>query len=105
MLPHSGVARLRSDLLQPTGSCHRVYSFIWWLLALEFFCLLGETASALACCTPTSSSFAVVPMREYAARAFVHICDVAGCNVRQQVGETDYPRALFVSDSCILRLQ
>ena len=39
------VARcLRSDLLQPTGRCHRVYSFIWWLLALEFFCLLGETS-------------------------------------------------------------
>ena len=37
----------RSDLLQPTNKCHRVYSFIWWLLALEFFCLLGAMPDVL----------------------------------------------------------
>jgi len=33
----------RFDLLQPTTRCHRVYSFIWWLLALELFCLIVTT--------------------------------------------------------------
>jgi hypothetical protein len=31
------------DLIQPSGKCHRVYQFFWWLLALELFCLFVTT--------------------------------------------------------------
>jgi hypothetical protein len=36
-----------SDLIQPSGKCHRVYQFFWWLLALELFCLFGECPCVL----------------------------------------------------------
>ncbi len=71
MVSHPVVARSRSDLLQPTGNCHRVYSFIWWLLALEFFCLLGETASHAARRRPLTSPLTAL-MYVIAARPFVH---------------------------------